>query len=271
MKNKSYSNVENLINEISEGSSLTKKEKEEVRKELQSHFYEKAKDLELSNKEQLIENLMIKDFGKKEDISSELFYSKYPYLRIPIIGSVLHFPVLRRALLILILYLGTFMLYPSLILIDYGISSSTGNISYPTSKVVDFLVYLIVFGMPLLIPIIIGINSKLLNISVKDLIKSVLISLIPIFFIHFLLFVISWKSLFGNSIITNLMLYFPMTITQILSGLVIIFSRLIVNLLSKFKFSFLIMDSKKYLKSNFSNCNILLINSIFDIWGFSSK
>lgn len=156
--------IEKTIDQLSKGSSLNTKDEESFKRELESHFYEKLKDLELLSKQEAISKLAVKDFGNIQGISQDMFFSNYPYLKVPLIGNLLYFPLIRIALALLISFLASFLLL--LILI------------FPLGLLLSFIfdsnILFGIYFVPLVLAFIIGILALVRKVRFKKLILGIL-------------------------------------------------------------------------------------------------
>lgn len=159
--------IEKTIDQLSKGSSLNTKDEENFKRELESHFYEKMKDLEILSKQEAISKLAVKDFGNIQDISQDMFFSNYPYLKVPLIGNLLYFPLIRISIALLMSFIISFLLLIILIFPLGMVLSTKFNIN----------LFMGVYLLPFVIAFCIGILALIKRVRFKKLILGIFMAI----------------------------------------------------------------------------------------------
>ena len=166
-----------FIEKFVESSSLSEKDSKLLALEMESDFYAKEKDLILNNEKDTMKKIE-DDFGDKDKLAEQMFLAHHKYLNIPILGPLFYFKAIRWSVLILIIYpineISANWFHALLFFPDGNYPSYDSPINPST------LIYILGYLIPFILVIFLFIRFKTTS---KDIILSVLFSLLTIYFV----------------------------------------------------------------------------------------
>jgi len=183
--------LQNLIKKTTDSSLLSPEEKHEIERELQSHFWEKQRDLQLlGNNEEETDAMISQSFGNPEAVGKEFFLVHRRLERIPWIGPLFYYRPLKIAVKIIFLNILFFLLSLLTMLIYFGEKNNLTVLPFIVREVViGFLFCIAVLLHPYVIAFFTGVSFVVKKIPLKDIIEIIFLLYIPfIFIILFFLF-----------------------------------------------------------------------------------
>lgn len=100
-----------LIAQTIEASQLEQTEKDELRRELESHILAHIYELEVAGRSEAEVIAEIKKaFGDTQEIGRELFYAHHKFENVPLVGPLLYYRPIRLGAKLFVAYLGMFFL-----------------------------------------------------------------------------------------------------------------------------------------------------------------